>query len=112
MSRRPSRSVLPSSVGEAMTVQAVHDQGPAREALVANIRERAGAIRKDALNMVFSARQGHPGGDMSVADILATHLIRAPIEVVETLFPRFAEPTDCLALVHVLIRNWQLPIGN
>jgi transketolase len=25
-----------------------------------------------ALNMVFEARQGHPGGDMSVADILAT----------------------------------------
>jgi transketolase len=43
-----------------------------REELVANIRERARAIRRDALKMVFEARQGHPGGDMSVADILAT----------------------------------------
>jgi transketolase len=42
------------------------------EATVAAIRERARAIRRHALRMVFEARQGHPGGDMSVADILAT----------------------------------------
>jgi transketolase len=35
-------------------------------------REKARAIRRRALGMVFSAKQGHPGGDMSVADILAT----------------------------------------
>jgi transketolase len=43
-----------------------------REELVAGIRARARAIRKDALRMVFDAQLGHPGGDMSVADILAT----------------------------------------
>src|SRR5579871_2211996 len=43
-----------------------------REELVGRIRARASAIRKDALKMVFEARQGHPGGDMSVTDILAT----------------------------------------
>ena len=46
-------------------------QGSSREELVQEIRERARSIRKDALKMVFEARQGHPGGDMSVADILA-----------------------------------------
>jgi transketolase len=35
-------------------------------------REKAKAIRRRALGMVFRAKQGHPGGDMSVADILAT----------------------------------------
>ncbi len=43
-----------------------------RDELVASIREKARAIRKHALTMVFTARQGHPGGDMSVTDILAT----------------------------------------
>jgi len=37
-----------------------------------SIAEKARAIRIDALKMVFEARQGHPGGDMSVTDILAT----------------------------------------
>ena len=46
-------------------------QSLSREELVQEIRERARSIRKDALKMVFEARQGHPGGDMSVADILA-----------------------------------------
>jgi transketolase len=36
------------------------------------IREKARAIRIAALKMVFAAQLGHPGGDMSVADILAT----------------------------------------
>jgi transketolase len=35
-------------------------------------REKARLIRRRALTMVFRARQGHPGGDMSVTDILAT----------------------------------------
>lgn len=46
--------------------------GAGREELVARIRARARAARRDSLRMVFEARQGHPGGDMSVADILAT----------------------------------------
>jgi transketolase len=36
------------------------------------IRAKARAIRIAALTMVHEARQGHPGGDMSVIDILAT----------------------------------------
>jgi len=36
------------------------------------IRAKARAIREHALTMVYEARQGHPGGDMSVTDILAT----------------------------------------
>jgi transketolase len=55
-----------------MALQTQLKGAPARETLVADIRARAGAIRKNALRMVFGARQGHPGGDMSVADILAT----------------------------------------
>jgi transketolase len=55
-----------------MAVQSDYEQTPSRAELVARIRARASAIRKDALRMVFEARQGHPGGDMSVADILAT----------------------------------------
>lgn len=37
----------------------------------ARVREKARAIRAQALTMVNEARQGHPGGDMSVTDILA-----------------------------------------
>lgn len=36
------------------------------------IRARAAWIRKRSLRMVHDARQGHPGGDLSAADILAT----------------------------------------
>jgi len=38
---------------------------------VSAVRERARLIRRSALKMVFDARLGHPGGDMSSADILA-----------------------------------------
>jgi len=55
-----------------MTFQSATNEAPAQEEIVAGIRARASAIRRDALKMVFEARQGHPGGDMSVADILAT----------------------------------------
>src|SRR6185436_137825 len=34
--------------------------------------ERARAIRRASLSMVHAARLGHPGGDLSAADILAT----------------------------------------
>jgi transketolase len=36
------------------------------------IREKALWIRRRSFRMVFEARQGHPGGDFSSADILAT----------------------------------------
>jgi transketolase len=42
------------------------------DAKVALIRAKARAIRMHSLQMVHDARLGHPGGDLSVADILAT----------------------------------------
>ncbi len=41
-------------------------------ASVSEIRERARQIRVSALQMVYHAQLGHPGGDLSAADILAT----------------------------------------
>jgi transketolase len=37
----------------------------------AHVAERANWIRRSALKMIFDAKQGHPGGDLSAADILA-----------------------------------------
>ncbi|MBV8290163.1 MAG: hypothetical protein JOZ35_24895, partial [Hyphomicrobiales bacterium] len=54
-----------------MTLQTVDQRETARETLVALIRSKARAIRRHALTMVYEARLGHPGGDLSVADILA-----------------------------------------
>ena len=48
---------------------AIELTGDARAVLV---RDKARSIRRHALTMVFEAQLGHPGGDMSVADILAT----------------------------------------
>jgi transketolase len=42
-----------------------------RHLLAADARKMAGAIRRDSLRMVYAARLGHPGGDLSAADILA-----------------------------------------
>ena len=55
-----------------MELQSLEGRDANREATIRRIRSRARAIRMHALNMVFEARQGHPGGDMSVTDILAT----------------------------------------
>lgn len=59
-----------------MALQSAHgldaSAGSNREALIAHLRAKALAIRRRSLNMVFAARQGHPGGDLSVTDILAT----------------------------------------
>jgi transketolase len=43
----------------------------APENVVAQVRERARLIRRSALEMIVKAGNGHPGGDMSSADILA-----------------------------------------
>lgn len=43
-----------------------------RNDLVATIADRALWIRRRSFQMVYEARQGHPGGDFSAADILAT----------------------------------------
>lgn len=43
------------------------------------VSEKAGWIRRRSLQMVYEARQGHPGGDLSAADILAAlyfHVLR------------------------------------
>ena len=40
--------------------------------VVAGIAERARRIRRASLRMVHAAGMGHPGGDLSCADILAT----------------------------------------
>jgi len=47
-------------------------QEPALDPRIPIVREKAREIRRRALTMVFNAQQGHPGGDMSVTDILAT----------------------------------------
>ena len=44
----------------------------ATEPRIALVREKALSIRRRALTMAFDAQLGHPGGDMSVTDILAT----------------------------------------
>ena len=44
----------------------------ATEPRIALVREKALSIRRRALTMAFGAQLGHPGGDMSVTDILAT----------------------------------------
>ena len=44
----------------------------ARAASPDDLRRRAAAIRANSLRMVHRARLGHPGGDLSCADILAT----------------------------------------
>jgi len=41
------------------------------EERAAKIKQRAGRIRRKALEMIVAAGQGHPGGDMSSSDILA-----------------------------------------
>ncbi|NBC35821.1 transketolase [Novosphingobium sp. FSY-8] len=38
----------------------------------AHVRDMARWVRRRALRMVFEARQGHPGGDLSATDVLAT----------------------------------------
>ena len=43
-----------------------------RQATPDALRQRAQAARRRSLQMVHSARMGHPGGDLSAADILAT----------------------------------------
>jgi transketolase len=73
---RPSptaTSTLRQSSGrEQMARLVLKPTNPERAAIVAKIRDKARAIRMHALDMVYTARLGHPGGDLSVADILAT----------------------------------------
>jgi transketolase len=43
-----------------------------REQLIVMLRRRATWMRRRSIQMVYEAGQGHPGGDLSAADILAT----------------------------------------
>src|SRR5690348_3652456 len=58
-----------------------------------NIRKLAVTIRKTSLQMVHRSKLGHPGGDMSAADILAvlysTILRMNPAEPSDPLRDRF-----------------------
>ncbi|WP_454713971.1 transketolase [Caulobacter segnis] len=50
----------------------VHRQGADDlQSRAAHVAQRANWIRRSALKMIFEAKQGHPGGDLSAADILA-----------------------------------------
>ena len=42
------------------------------------VAERARRIRRTSLRMVHQARMGHPGGDLSAADILAALYFHVP----------------------------------
>ncbi|THD43474.1 MAG: transketolase [Bradyrhizobium sp.] len=55
-----------------MTSSPWKSTGSDRTAIVTKIRDKARAIRMHSLNMVYAARLGHPGGDLSATDILAT----------------------------------------
>lgn len=45
---------------------------PSRHDVIANIVTNALWVRRRSFQMVYEAQQGHPGGDFSAADILAT----------------------------------------
>jgi transketolase len=52
---------------------------PAPDDPLAHLRQMARRIRRDSLTMVHRARLGHPGGDLSAADVLAAlffHVMR------------------------------------
>lgn len=55
-------------IGMSVTVAAQNIS----EKRVANIVEHANWVRRRSLKMVFDAQSGHPGGDLSATDILAT----------------------------------------
>lgn len=54
-----------------MSLTSTHSNPPAQSDL-AVIAEKAKLVRRGALTMAYEAQLGHPGGDMSVTDILAT----------------------------------------
>ncbi|WP_448664057.1 transketolase [Sphingomonas sp. CJ20] len=47
------------------------DRSAHLEGRAAHVRERANWMRRRLLKMIFDAGQGHPGGDLSAADIIA-----------------------------------------
>jgi transketolase len=60
-------------MGEALVTNlGVEMQPAARDDRVRAIQQKAAWIRRRSLRMVHDAQLGHPGGDLSAADILAT----------------------------------------
>lgn len=53
-------------------MSSILDVQPAVEVRAAHVRERANWMRRRLLKMIVDAGQGHPGGDLSSADIIAT----------------------------------------
>lgn len=58
---------MPGGPGTHMT-----DGLRSREARLVLVRERANWMRRRLLQMIVTAGQGHPGGDLSASDIIAT----------------------------------------
>ena len=54
--------------------------------IVARVAERARRIRVASLRMVHAAGMGHPGGDLSCADILATLFV--PVRRIDATRPQ------------------------
>jgi len=64
---------LIAHLGERAPTSRQSEPTPAdRSALLAHLRERAQAIRRCDLTLIHRGGVGHPGGDLSAADILAT----------------------------------------
>jgi transketolase len=59
-----------------MQIQVAHPVLPEVASPLAVLRRRAASIRRASLRMVHEARLGHPGSDLSCADILATLYFR------------------------------------
>lgn len=53
-------------------MSSISDVQPQLAARTAHVRERANWMRRRLLKMIVDAGQGHPGGDLSSTDILAT----------------------------------------
>jgi hypothetical protein len=62
----------PDSFHAAWEVELTSPAFTLRNDLAAEVRKRALWIRRRSFQMVYEAQQGHPGGDFSAADILAT----------------------------------------
>ena len=40
------------------------------DSILNDLKKRANTIRKDIIEMIYSAKSGHPGGSLSSADIV------------------------------------------
>jgi transketolase len=63
---------MSSSNAAQPLVAPISDAVRDRETRIAHVRERANWMRRRLLKMIFDAGQGHPGGDLSATDVIAT----------------------------------------